>query len=416
MNGLTGAMLSLVRSFACLSALTFFGLFAIALMLVSCSGSDGDVDSEESDLKTFRLIVEVPAVSDSTETTRIGDPGTDTGVSEDWDCLTIIFAYTEKTSGSTDKMVYTKTISKDDFYSLSIYSGDNSTSLPTLRILPISVPTGTAYVYGVTYSSAYTNNGQTIQQAIEALETSTETLGNTDAYTEVEDLTISNDYASGLDNSTAKFLSVATGYFKDYWTNKTTTSTTKALLTISDTDSSDDTESTNGFPYMVLTRLASMIDIQWDAADSYTRGYTNVKVQSFQYDGGGTSNLSDSDPTSGYGRLFPDLVATGSKDLGGSATFYNTTEISQRNGRVYHYVYPDGVGKPSITFNITAKYASTSDDGTTNETTYNKDYTFNFASALQQATWYKINTTIVGNTSSSTSQTIDFSTSTTTTE
>lgn len=83
----------------------------------------------------------------------------------------------------------------------------------------------------------------------------------------------------------------------------------------------------------------------------------------------------------GSGRLFPALNTSSTK--AGNKTFYNTSEISQRNGRVYHYTFPDGVSEPSVTFNITAN-----DSG--------KGYTLNFTSALQQATWYKVNATIKG--------------------
>ena len=80
---------------------------------------------------------------------------------------------------------------------------------------------------------------------------------------------------------------------------------------------------------------------------------------------------------------------TGGEALGGSTTFYNYSEISKRNGRVYHYVFPDGTRTPTITFNLAAMEDN---DGTATD----KDYTFSFAARLRQATWYKVNTTVKG--------------------
>ncbi|WP_298112830.1 hypothetical protein [uncultured Bacteroides sp.] len=134
---------------------------------------------------------------------------------------------------------------------------------------------------------------------------------------------------------------------------------------------------------MTLTRLAAKIDIQWDAADAYPEGYTDVKVKDFSYNG------------KEFGRLFPDITGiTISDNKEKSWTFYNTSEISQRNGRVYHYTFPDGVSVPSVKFNITAE-----EEG--NEIT-GDGYTLNFQEALKQATWYKVNATIKGITGSGT--------------
>ena len=113
--------------------------------------------------------------------------------------------------------------------------------------------------------------------------------------------------------------------------------------------------------------------------------YTDVKVESFSYNG------------KVFGRLFPDITGiTISDNKEKSWTFYNnTSEISQRNGRVYHYTFPDGeidkttsTTTPNVTFNITAT--------DNNNTTTTKQYTLNFQEALKQATWYKVNATIKG--------------------
>ena len=144
----------------------------------------------------------------------------------------------------------------------------------------------------------------------------------------------------------------------------------------------------NTIPTIILTRLAAKIDIQWDAADAYVQGYTDVKVTRFTYKG------------TKYGRLFPNIASSNYSAEKQDWTFYNTLEISQRNGRVYHYTFPDGtyidgttttdgVTVPSVTFNISAKKT-----GETESTT--KSYTMNFQKALQKATWYKVNATIKG--------------------
>lgn len=127
---------------------------------------------------------------------------------------------------------------------------------------------------------------------------------------------------------------------------------------------------------MTLTRLASKIDIQWDAADAYDQGYTDVKVTDFTYKG------------KEYGRLFPEITGVTPDNQDKSWTFYNTSEISQRNGRVYHYTFTDGATTPSVTFNISARK-----DG--NDIT-GSGYTMNFSYVLQQAAWYKVNATIKG--------------------
>lgn len=141
---------------------------------------------------------------------------------------------------------------------------------------------------------------------------------------------------------------------------------------------------------MTLTRLAAKIDIQWDAADAYDKEYTDVKVTGFTYYND-KYNTTVTDDNAGSGRLFPALNSSSNK-IAGKKTFYNTSEISQRNGRVYHYTFPDGVSVPSVKFNITAKKENTniSDDG----------YTLNFTSPLNQAAWYKVNATIKGITGS----------------
>ena len=110
-------------------------------------------------------------------------------------------------------------------------------------------------------------------------------------------------------------------------------------------------------------------------------GVTDVRVTDFSLDGGhGITGT-------GSGRLFPTLN-TASDPLMGSAEFTNTSAVSQRNGRVYHYVFSDGVSAPSITFRITAQESGAAED--------DHDYTLEFGQPLSPAAWYKVNATIRG--------------------
>lgn len=211
-------------------------------------------------------------------------------------------------------------------------------------MMSIYAKPGTMRIYGATYSCDVKG---CFGDAIKACATETA----------LQQLTIPNDYAQGAANATSKFLSVATGYYKDSGGNP-------ADYIIK----TDGTGTPNAV--MTLTRLAAKIDIQWDAVDAYDQGYTDVKVTGFNFN------------ETKVGRLFPDIAASEYTAEINPKTFYNTSEISQRNGRVYHYTFPDGVSKPSVTFNITSS-------------TTLKGYTMTFP-ILQQATWYKVNATIKG--------------------
>ena len=230
-------------------------------------------------------------------------------------------------------------------------------------LLSIDAQPGKVYIYGVTYSKDADNNPSS-------------DISSCTTNTDVQALTISNAYSKpeGGTIDYAKFVSVATGYYKGSGTDLAPFEIKKG-----------GTGEIGSIPTMTLTRLAAKIDIQWDAADAYDKEYTDVKVTGFTYDSG--NGIVDE----GHGRLFPDLVSASASAsaIGGSKEFYNTLEISQRNGRVYHYVFPDGVSEPKVTFNISAKKT-----GETESTT--KSYTMTFPSALQKATWYKVNATIKG--------------------
>lgn len=324
------------------------------MLFVACShDDDGGLPSGEN-LETVKLYISVPGV----QSTRMGDPGTAVPEGEDWDELAIMVEYT----GTSTKRLL-KTISKTDFDNLPSLDAEGK-----IKIISLDVEKGDVYIYGVTYTSTdsqspksvigdWVNNGE-----------------------DISDLTISNAYAAG---DMAKFVSVATGFY-DIGTDGNHTGTRRiySIKSITDPDFS------NTIPTIILTRLAAKIDIQWDAADAYAQGYTDVKVTRFTYKG------------TKYGRLFPNIASSNYSAEKQDWTFYNPSEISQRNGRVYHYTFPDGtyidgttttdgVTVPSVTFNISAKKT-----GETESTT--KSYTMNFQKALQKATWYKVNATIKG--------------------
>lgn len=327
------------------------------MLFVACSHDDEDRPAP--DVETVRLIISVPATSVGT---RMGDPGTAVDEGADWDRLAIILAYTDDSQVTlpNNSKVQVTTISKDDFVKLPIYGNTN------YRLLSIDAQPGTVYVYGVTYSNGAANNPYS-------------DISSCTTNTNVQALTISNDYSKpeGGTIDYAKFVSVATGYYKDDDGNL-------SVFEIKE----GGTGEVGSIPTMTLTRLAAKIDIQWDAADAYDPGgYTDVKVTGFKY------NSNTNVEGVGFGRLFPDLVSASATAIGGSKEFYNTSEISQRNGRVYHYVFPDGKSVPSVKFNISAKKTGVTPDPSA-------DYTLTFKSALQKATWYKVNATIRGITGS----------------
>ena len=334
-------------------AKVLYAAVAVAALLVACS-SDDEGGRPAPPVETVRFYISVPEA----QGTRIGDPGQSTGEGVDWNTLALMLDYTGADASAADPRIL-KTFTKAEFDAMPRMVGDTA-----VRILSLDVPEGSAYIYGVTYSSEAKG-----ADAIESALTSWEANGGS-----VSDLTISNSYASGDANRVAKFLSVATGYYRD-------DDGKRAAYDISGSAEGE----VGQLPRVRLVRLAAKIDIQWDAQAAYdntSHRYTQVDVTGFTFNGGAENPQPDS---TGCGRLFPDLY-TGGEALGGSTTFYNDSEISVRNGRVYHYVFPDGTSTPTITFKME------DNDGTATE----KYYTFSFAARLRQATWYKVNTTIKG--------------------
>lgn len=325
-------------------------LLFLSLSFSSCStDDDGGTTPVDDGRQTVQLYLSVP----SSNATRIGDPGQAVPEGEDWDRLAVMIEYVDGIQTDKDKY-YLKIIKREEYENLDERDG--------YRWIGLDLLPGKVNIYGVTYSSDATNNPE---QAITDIAT------NGGSYKELE---ISNDYAMNDEAHVAKFLSVATGFYQDESGNL------KDFVVEPNPD-----WTAEDMPTMRLTRLAAKIDIQWDAQEAYGSAYSDIKVTGFTFSG---DNASISG--SGSGRLFPSLY-TGTEKLSGSKTFINQTPISQRNGRVYHYVFPDGVSTPKVTFNITAKKE---ENGITTNVDNNYIYTFN--DELQKATWYKIRTYIKG--------------------
>ena len=355
-----------------------FLLLFLSLSFSSCSTDDegGGTAPVDDGRQTVQLYLSVP----SSNATRIGDPGQAVPEGEDWDRLAVMIEYVDGIQTDKDKY-YLKIIKREEYENLDKRDG--------YRWIGLDLLPGKVNIYGVTYSSDATNNPE---QAITDIAT------NGGSYKELE---ISNDYAMNDEAHVAKFLSVATGFYQGESGNL------KDFVVEANPD-----WTAEDMPTMRLTRLAAKIDIQWDAQEAYGSAYSDIKVTGFTFSGDNAeaNNSTDENEKSGSGRLFPFLTlgkdnATQLTPLSGSKTFINQTPISQRNGRVYHYVYPDGVSTPKIVFYLSANHVK--DDNQTEN--INGNYTFNFTGgALKKASWYKINTTISGLSNINISQDITF--------
>lgn len=375
-------------------------IFAILslIMLAGCSESEKNEVRPMDTLAPISLTLSVPA--DKTET-RIGDPGEDTNDMVDWDRLTIIVAYKEKTQGDEIhdgaplKMVYYETYTKEEFdrkalvtHATSTLSGPDANGFRTYTMY---LPLGTCCVYGVTYS-----NGQGLK--LEEMLNQIEHNGQ-DHNSDIYDLQISNDYAkpSGGTTDIAKFISVATGYALKLDPETQILTNDRDIKVEQNINANINTKQ---YWRMVLGRLAAKIDIQWDAKGAYEKDedgkqkFTDVKVQGFTYHGE-PEEAESTISGSGKGRLFPTLYyqeVTPNTPVSGHTSFVNTSEISKRNGRVYHYTFPDGTAKPRITFDIKTKK-----DGATEEKSDKVTFDFkNRTESFNPAQWYKINVTIKG--------------------
>ena len=372
-------------------------IFAILslIMLAGCSESEKNEVRPMDTLAPISLTLSVP---DDKTNTRVGDPGADTNDKVDWDRLTIIVAYKEKTQGdeihdaAPQKMVYYDTYTKEEFdrgklvtHSTSTLSGPDANGFRTYTMY---LPLGTCCVYGVTYSSG---EGLDLEGELNKI-TEDGTNGNEHIY----NLQISNDYAH-KDGAVdiAKFISVATGYALKL-DSETQILTDEREIKVEQNINAN--INTKQYWRMVLGRLAAKIDIQWDAKGAYEKDedgnlkYTKVKVSQFTYHGEpeGTTKAD-----AGCGRLFPTLYykeVTSRTSVSGNTTFVNTSEISKRNGRVYHYTFPDGTNPPRLTFQL-----DTEKEGTAGNKIYNVTFDMsNLKDGFIPARWYKINVTIKG--------------------
>lgn len=358
-----------------IKTLLLWSVTLAALAFASCSGDDTagsdptGPGTAGDQLQTVRLYLNVPS---ATTTARVGDPGSPTGEGEDdWDQLTVMIESTNaNVITANNSRYFVRTLSRTEYDDLPEQSG--------YRWLPIDLVEGSSvYIYGVTYSSTATNNPA---QAIENV------VRNSDSFANIK---ISNNYSTNESGQidAAKFLSVATGYYADNQGER-------AAFTVRQPEGG--LYDRTNMPTMTLTRLAAKIDIQWDAQDAYVLEnneniyYEDVSVDKFMFYTS-QENTDVGDDETGTGFLFPDLNHTGTATPG-KKEFYNTLPISKRNGRVYHYVFPDGKNNPCVTFQISANKKQ---EGTADEEV-NKNYTFNFTQPLQKSTWYKINTTIKG--------------------
>ena len=372
-------------------------IFAILSLIMLAGCSEKDEVRPMDTLAPISLTLSVPA--DKTNT-RVGDPGADTNDKVDWDRLTIIVAYKEKTQGdeiidgAPKKMVYYDTYTKEEFDSKTLVTHATSTlSGPDangFRTYTMYLPLGTCCVYGVTYSSG---QGLNLEEMLDGI-----TKDGKDHNSDIYNLQISNDYAkpSRVTTDIAKFISVATGYALKLDKNQLLTSDREVIV---EKNINADIN-TKQYWRMVLGRLAAKIDIQWDAKGAYEKDkdgnlkYTNVKVSQFTYHGE-PANQESTISGSGNGRLFPTLYhqeVSSRTSVSGHTTFVNTSEISKRNGRVYHYTFPDGTNPPRLTFQL-----DTEKEGTTGNKIYNVTFDMsNLKDGFIPARWYKINVNISG--------------------
>ena len=379
-------------------------IFAILSLIMLAGCSEKDEVRPMDTLAPISLTLSVPA--DKTNT-RVGDPGADTNDKVDWDRLTIIVAYKKKTQGdeiidgAPKKMVYYDTYTKEEFdrgtlvtHATSTLSGPDANGFRTYTMY---LPLGTCYVYGVTYSNG---EGLNLEEMLNQIEHNGE---NHDS--DIYNLQISNDYAhknGAID--VAKFISVATGYALKL-DPKTDILTNDREIKVEQNINAN--INTKQYWRMVLGRLAAKIDIQWDAKGAYEKDedgnlkYTKVKVSQFTYHGE-QANQESTISDSGNGRLFPTLYhqeVSSRTSVSGHTTFVNTSEISKRNGRVYHYTFPDGTNPPRLTFQL-----DTEKEGTAESKTYNVTFDLtNLKEGFIPARWYKINVTIKGTQLGSTS-------------
>ncbi|WP_440425847.1 hypothetical protein [Prevotella sp.] len=360
------------------------GILSLTTAACSSDKEEGEKPSLKSKTMEVAFSISVPGSESASDATRIPDPGTDTGEHDDWNRLTVIIAYTQLDMKRT---VYYDTFTKDEFYSNNVVQHQHTNS----RLLPdsdndgyhefmMSLPIGKCRIYGVTYT-----DGKGFDPVGELNKIKDD---GKDHNGDIIKLQISNDYAKDDGAKVAKFISVATGY------------------AINTKDNSEDLqvslnniEEMRQYWRMQLNRLAAKVDIQWDAQSAYEKNtetgnvqYTDVKINSFSFCGGAT----DQNVGAGSGYLFPTLAKEKNLPaISGKKDFINTSEISRRNGRVYHYTFPDGHA-PKITFKLETTTTASTGNADKKTSTYTFDLKNVTEGSLLPATWYKINVKVTG--------------------
>lgn len=362
------------------------GILSLTTAACSSDKEEGEKPSLKNKTMEVAFSISVPGSENASnaKTTRTPDPGTDTGEHDDWDRLTVIIAYKQLDMKRT---VYYDTFTKDEFYSTNVVQHKETNS----RLLPdsdndgyhefmMSLPIGKCRIYGVTYT-----DGKGFDPVGELKKIKDD---GKDHNGDIIKLQISNDYAKDDGAKVAKFISVATGY------------------AINTKDNSEDLqvslnniEEMRQYWRMQLNRLAAKVDIQWDAQSAYEKNtetgnvqYTDVKINSFSFCGGAATAGTTGPNVTGSGYLFPTLAKEKNLPaISGKKDFINTSEISRRNGRVYHYTFPDGHA-PKITFKLVTSTGVIKDK--------KSNYTFDLKKVteglLLPATWYKINVKVTG--------------------
>lgn len=357
------------------------GILSLTTAACSSDKEEGEKPSLKNKTMEVAFSISVPGSENASDATRIPDPGTDTGEHDDWNRLTVIIAYTQLDMKRT---VYYDTFTKDEFYSNNVVQHQHTNS----RLLPdsdndgyhefmMSLPIGKCRIYGVTYTAGMGFDPESKLKKISD--------DGKDYNDDILKLQISNDYAG---NDVSKFISVATGYAIN------TKDNSKDLQV-----SLNNIEEMRQYWRMQLNRLAAKVDIQWDAQSAYEKNtetgnvqYTDVKINSFSFCGGAT----DQNVGAGSGYLFPTLAKEENLHaISGKKDFINTSEISRRNGRVYHYTFPDG-HTPRITFKLETTTTASTGNADKKTSTYTFDLKNVTEGSLLPATWYKINVKVTG--------------------
>lgn len=360
------------------------GILSLTTAACSSDKEEGEKPSLKNKTMEVAFSISVPGNENASDATRIPDPGTDTGEHDDWDRLTVIIAYTQLDMKRT---VYYDTFTKDEFYSNNVVQHQHTNS----RLLPdsdndgyhefmMSLPIGKCRIYGVTYT--YGKGFDPVGELKKINDDGKDHNGD------IIKLRISNDYAKDDRAKVAKFISVATGYAIN------TKDNSKDLQV-----SLNNIEEMRQYWRMQLNRLAAKVDIQWDAQSAYEKNtetgnvqYTDVKINSFSFCGGAT----DQNVGAGSGYLFPTLAKEKNLPaISGKKDFINTSEISRRNGRVYHYTFPDG-HTPKITFKLETTTTASTGNADKKTSTYTFDLKNVTEGSLLPATWYKINVKVTG--------------------